>query len=116
MLSFSRWRLDYCAMGYILPESRAANMSAVLRQLRAVTAEQAAAKRERCAEAAPWLSYSSRDPQDGPGAVSHLLSELCQLSEPNATKRRQQLRLPTFDERCLLLTDREETPQGSLWR
>lgn len=100
LLPFSQFALDWCEMAYVLPQSRAKNMSAVLRLLGRVGAAQAARKRARCAEAAPSLSYSADDPrrEGGPGAVSHVLSELCQAAAGGAG-----LRPPTFDERCLLL-------------
>lgn len=104
LLPFSRWRLDYCAMAFILPESRTKSMADVLARLERVTAADAARKRASCAEAAPALSYSADDPVSAPGAATHLLSELCQVGTGSpAWPISAKLRPPTFDERCLLL-------------
>ena len=98
LLPFSRWALDFCAMAYIVPESRTRNMSAVIGMLERVTLAEAEQKREQCVKAAPTLRYRAddRDPQRA-GAITHLLAELCQVAKGAA------LPPPEMDARCLLL-------------
>ena len=114
MLPFSRSHIDYCALAYVIPESRAANMAAVLELLSGVSEAQAEAKREQCRRAAPALTYSARDPHGGSGAVTHILSELC--GHAAGKQAPPPSRSPAFDERCLLLPPREAIPsRGDLW-
>ena len=97
LLAFGRWRLDYCDMAFVVPESRTKNMTAVLQLLEAVTEAEAAQKRASCARAAPVLSYTHDDSPQRPGAATHILSELCQMAKGEA------LRPQPLDMRCLLL-------------
>ena len=119
ILPFSRWRLDFCAMAYIVPESRANNMTAVLEMLERVTKAEAARKRAMCIEASPVLSYRGDDnPLEGrAGASTHLLSELCQRAQSAAAGNAPPLRplpLPVgFDERCLILPPTARAPRSA---
>ena len=123
MMPFSRWKLDYCELGFVLPVSVARrNMTHALAQLRSVSEETLQQKRAACAAAESVLVYRADDrPSDAePGAVSHILSELCQLATakagPTAVGDRHEaekaqtlaaadigLRVPPIDGRCLIV-------------
>lgn len=99
-------RIDYCAMAFILPESRASDIAAVLQLLRKVTSEQAEAKRAKCASAAHALRYRADDVDptaSRPAAVAHLLEEICMRVHH---ERMSELTPPMLDRRCLLLPQR----------
>ena len=93
-------------MAFILPESLASDMAAVLQLLRKVTSEQAEAKRAKCASAAHALRYRADDVDptaSRPAAVAHLLEEICMRVHQ---ERMSELTPPMLDRRCLLLPQR----------
>jgi hypothetical protein len=105
ILPFSRWRLDYCKLGFILPATVARkNMSSALRLLREVTDDDLRRKQESCVEAATVFEYRSDDRMltqaaaRPPGAVSHIISELCQVSGGGL----RNVTVPPLDASCLL--------------
>lgn len=101
IMPFSRWKLNYCDLGIIVPSTVARrNVSAVLHFLRHVRDEELAPKRKRCAEAAKVLTYRADDrmSDNEPGAISHILSELCQVSRGGLSN----VTVPPLDETCLV--------------
>lgn len=77
-LPYMRW-LDWCSLAYIVNASRTWHMSDVVAKLRAVSAQEAAAKHaalRRVADAFVWRR-PARQPLEQPSAADYILADAC---------------------------------------
>ena len=102
-LPYSSW-LDYCSIGYLVSAKTAkGNMRLVLDRLRAVSADEAAAKHAALRAASPAFTVVPASSVDAPSAPEHLLWQACELAHRRRNVTRPPSELPKGANRVCVL-------------
>ena len=102
-LPYSSW-LDYCSIGYLVSAQTAkSGMARVLDKLRAVPADEAAAKHAALRAASPAFTVVPASSVDAPSAPEHLLWRACELAQRRRNATRPPSQLPEGANRACVL-------------